>query len=100
MSFHEKSAWACLVSILLVFIPYFWLVLQYPVAYVALFVLAVFVLVALLTGMHLAFALTSSRTLQSGDTPPLDERDRRIELSAAKWSGIVLGFIVMIWRFR
>ena len=97
MSFHEKSAWACLISILLVFVPYFWYVFQYPVAFVGLFVIAVVVLVALLVGFHVANALLSASIRKSGDTPPLDERDVKIEMWSAKIAGIVLGFLVMVW---
>jgi len=97
MSFHEKSAWACLIAVLLVFVPYFALVLRYPMAFVALFVLAVFVLVALLAGFHIFNSLLTPSIRETGDTPQHDELDRLIELRAAKLSGLVLGIAVLLW---
>ena len=97
MSFHEKSAWACLVAVVLVFVPYFVHVLRYPMAFVALFVFAVIVLVALLAGFHIVNALVTPSIRETGDTPRHDELDRLIELRASKLSGIVLGIAVLLW---
>ncbi len=97
MSFHEKSAWACLVSVVLVFVPYFVFVFQYPMAFVGLFVLAVVGLVALLTSFHVVNSLVTASIRKTGNTPPHDELDRTIELRAAKLSGIVLSVVVLAW---
>ena len=97
MSFHEKSAWACLVSLLIAFVPYFFYVFQYPAAFVGLFIVAVVVLVALLVGFHVLNSVMSPSIHQTGDTSVRDERDIQIETWAAKVAGVVLGFLVMIW---
>lgn len=97
MSFHEKSAWVCGGSILVVFIPYFAFVLRQPLAFVGLFALAVAGLVALLIGFHVINAISTPSIRQTGDVPPTDELDRLIELRAAKLSGIVLAVVVLIW---
>jgi hypothetical protein len=97
MGFHEKSAWACLISIVLVYIAYFALVFQHPMAFVGLFPLAAIILAVLLTVFHIVNALVTRSIRQTGDVPPHDELDRMIELRAAKMSGIVLGVAVMVW---
>lgn len=97
MSFHEKNAWACLVSVLIVYIPYFLYVSQEPVASIILFVVAVIFLAVLLTLFHALNAVFSSRIRRTGDTPKRDERDRYFELKAARLSGTVLGFCVIVW---
>jgi flagellar biosynthesis protein FliQ len=97
MNFHEKSAWACLVSILVVYTPYFWTVFQRPMATVGLFVTAVIILAVLLTGFHIANALAARSIRDTVTTPPHDELDRIIELKSAKLSGTVLAFIVIVW---
>ena len=97
MGYQEKSAWACSGSILVVFVPYFLAVFQAPMAYVALFVMAVVGLVALLAGFHIINAIVSASIRKSGDVPKPDELDRIIELRAAKLSGIVLGVVVLMW---
>ena len=97
MSFHEKSAWACLISIVLVFAPYLLVVVQHPMGFVGLFPVAVVVLVVLLTAFHMVNALATRSIRETGETPPLDELDRVIELRAAKLSGVVLAVAVMGW---
>ena len=97
MSFHEKSAWACLVSIVFVYIPYFALVFQYPLAYVGLFPLAAVLLTVLLTAFYLVNAIVTPSIRKRGSSPAHDELDRVIELRAAKLSGFVLAFAVMTW---
>ena len=97
MGFHEKSAWACLVAVVLVFVPYFVMVFRYPMAFVGLFVLAVVGLIALLTIFHIVNSLVTASIRKTGETPPHDELDRTIELRAAKLSGIVLGVVVVVW---
>lgn len=97
MSFHEKSAWACLLGILLVFVPYFYVVFQYPLAFVGLFAVAVAALCLFLIVFHTLNAIMSPSIRKSGDAPKRDELDRMIELQAAKISGIVLGVVVIAW---
>lgn len=97
MSFHEKSAWACLLSILLVFIPYFAIVFQQPMAFVGLFVAVVIALVILLTAFHIVNSIVTPSIRRTGDVPKHDELDRVIELRASKISGIVLGVFVICW---
>ncbi len=97
MGFHEKSAWACLVAVVLVFVPYFVMVFRYPLAFVGLFGLAVVGLIALLTIFHIVNSLVTASITTTGETPPPDELDRTIELRAAKLSGIVLGVVVVVW---
>jgi hypothetical protein len=100
MGFQEKSAWACLVSIVVVFVPYFGYVLRSPmsyVAYVGLFVLAVVVQIVLLVGFHTVNAIFSPDMRRTGTPPPADELDRMIELRAAKISGAILGVVVICW---
>lgn len=97
MGFHEKNAWACLLGIALVFIPYFMVVFRFPMAFVGLFVLAVIVQVIFMTVFHIVNAIVSRSIRKAGGSPPLDELDRMIELRAAKISGVVLGVIVILW---
>ncbi len=96
MSFHEKSAWACLISIVVVFVPYFLIVFQQPMAF-GLLVLAVVLLSVLLSAFHIVNALMTRSIRTTGDIPPHDELDRLIELQAAKLSGIVLAIAVVSW---
>lgn len=97
MNFHEKSAWACLLSIVVVYVPYFLLVFQYPIASIGFFVLAVVALSVLLTAFHIINAIVTPSMHKTGDAPAQDELDRMIELRAAKLSGIVLSVAVMAW---
>lgn len=97
MSYHERNAWACLIAIVIVFVPYFAVVLPQPMAFVGLFVLAVLGLIALLVGFHAVNAIATAAIRQKGDAPALDELDRMIEFRAAKLSGLVLGGIVLAW---
>lgn len=99
VSFHEKSAWACLGSILLVFVPFFLLVFStpgYPIV-VPAFIGAVVVLVLIQTLLHIVFAVTSARIRRTGDVPARDEREIGIDLRSTKVASIVLGTVVMIW---
>ena len=97
MSFQEKSAWACLVSIVGVFVPYLVVVLREPMAFVGLFPLAVLVQVLLLGAFHAVNAIVTRSIRRSGETTALDELDRLIELRAAKVAGVVLSVVVMSW---
>lgn len=96
MSFHEKSAWACLVSIVLVFVPYLAIVLQQPLAF-GLLAVAVIILAVILTAFHIVNAIVTRSIRETGDTPPHDELDRMIELRASKRAGVVLAVAVMGW---
>lgn len=97
MSFHEKSAWVCMLSIGGVFVPYFVIVFQYPLAFVGLLPMAVAVLVALLTGYHTVNALATASIRKRGDVPPQDELDRCIDLRAASVGGLTLACVVVTW---
>ena len=97
MGFHEKSALACLVSILMVYSPYFWMVYQYPMAGLGLFIVAAIALIVLLTVFLIVNALATRSMRKSGDSPQMDELDRIIELQAAKVSGLVLALVVIGW---
>lgn len=97
MAFHEKSAWVSLLSIAGVFVPYFVLVFQYPMAFIGLALVAVILLTILLTGFHIVNAIMTASIRKRGDEPPQDELDQLIELRAAKVSGFVLAFVVLGW---
>jgi hypothetical protein len=97
MSFHEKSAWACLVGISVVYIPYFTLVLRFPMAALGLFWLSAIGLAAILVVFHTVNAIATKSIRSHGEVPPVDELDQRIELKAAKWAGFVLSVAVLAW---
>jgi hypothetical protein len=97
MSFHEKSAWACLVGIGSVYIPYFAVVFRSPMAALGLFWLSAIALVAMLVVFHTVNAIATKWIRSSGEVPPVDELDQRIELKAAKWAGLVLSVAVLTW---
>jgi hypothetical protein len=97
MSVHERSAWACLLAITAVYVPYFWLVLRSPMAALGLFWVSAAGLVVLLVAFHVINAIATKSIRARGDYPPLDELDQVIELRAAKLAGFVLAFGVMTW---
>ena len=97
MSFHEKSALACLISICGIYVPYFAFVFCFPMAALGLFWVAAMGLAALLTGFHIVNAIATRSIRNTGKVPPVDELDQRIELNAAKWTGFVLAFAVVTW---
>ncbi|MDP1798824.1 MAG: hypothetical protein Q8K78_15120 [Planctomycetaceae bacterium] len=97
MSFHEKSAWVCLVSILCVYLPYFSLVCVFPMAALGLFWVAVAGLVVLLTVFHVVIAVATRSVRTTGGLPPVDELDEKIELKATKWASLILAFAVFTW---
>jgi hypothetical protein len=97
MGYQERNAWACGCSILVVFTLYFWVVFRNPMAYIALFAVAVFCLVALLIGFHIVNSIATASIRNSGDVPAPDELDRTIELRAAKLAGIILSIVVLSW---
>jgi hypothetical protein len=97
MSFHEKSALACLFSIGLVYVPYFVFVFRFPMATLGLFWVSAIGLVALLTAFHIVNAIATRSIRTTGEVPPVDELDHKIELKAAKWAGFILAFAVVTW---
>jgi hypothetical protein len=97
MSFHEKSAWACLVGIGVVYVPYFTVVLRFPMAALGLFGLSAIALVVILVVFHTVNAIATKSIRSHGEAPPVDELDQRIELKAAKWAGFVLSIAVLSW---
>lgn len=96
MSFHEKSAWASLLAVGLVFTPYFVVVGRNPLAF-GFLVVAVVVLVVILAGFHSINAISDTLIRKRGVLPPTDELDRMIELRAAKRAGFVLACAVVTW---
>jgi hypothetical protein len=56
-------------------------------------------LIALLVGFHLVIAIATRSIRTTGDVPPVDELDEKIELTAAKWASIILAFAVVAWIF-
>jgi len=97
MSFHEKSAWACLISISLAYVPYFVFVFRFPMAALGLFWVSAIVLVALLVVFHIVNAIATRSIRITGAVPPVDELDQKIELHAAKWAGLILAIVVLTW---
>lgn len=97
MSFHEKSALACLISICSVYVPYFIFVFRFPMAALGLFWVSAIGLMVLLAAFHFVNAIATRSIRTTGDVPPVDELDHRIELQAAKWSGFILAFTVVTW---
>ena len=97
MSFHEKSAWACLIAIAAVYVPYFFLVLRFPMAAVGLFWVSAVVLAVLLIAFHIVNAIVTRSIRTTGRVPPVDELDEKIELHAAKWAGLILGAGILTW---
>lgn len=97
MGFHEKSALACLISIGVVYVPYFAVVFRSPMAALGLFWIAAAALVVLLAAFHIANGLATRTIRTTGNVPNLDELDQRIELQAAKWAGFTLACAVVTW---
>jgi hypothetical protein len=93
MSFREKSAWVSFVTILAVFIPFFWnSYRQYQGAIsgrdavsTAFTLLATFVVLEIL--LHVALAIRAPKEARS----PRDERERLIDLRATR-----VGFYVLL----
>lgn len=93
MSFREKSAWISFVTILAVFIPFFWnSYRQYQGAVsgrdavsTAFTLLAAFVVLEIL--LHVALAIRAPKEARS----PRDERERLIDLRATR-----VGFYVLL----
>jgi len=90
MSFREKSAWACLVSTLVVFVPYFINIARLQAAgvlemgaIVGLLVAAIFFQAVLTAAATILVAIRSG-------TETMDERDRAIELRSFRNAYFVL----------
>ena len=99
ISFEEKSVWASLVIILLVFTGYFSQVFEgltsnslVKAELAGLFVGAVISVIVLEIILHIVIAISNSREADQ----PRDERDQLIAMKAGNISGWVLGFGVLI----
>lgn len=98
MAFNEKSAWAMLVALGLAAVVYVGPLLAaflsagqvVPPAPVAILFVIVLIVLSILT--HILVALSNP----SEATETRDERDRSAILFAGHWSGIVLGFGVIM----
>jgi hypothetical protein len=97
MSFHEKSAWACLISISVVYVPYLLFVFRFPMAALGLFWISAIGLVALLVVFHIINAIATRSIRTTGEVPPVDELDQQIDSNAAKWAGFILSSAVLTW---
>src|SRR5262245_11746213 len=90
MSFREKSAWISLGLIVLVFVPYFWLVGQALSGKVHVHAGTQFTLITVFIALeiivHVAVALRSPRDARA----PKDERDYLIDLRATRAAFYVL----------
>jgi hypothetical protein len=94
MSFREKSAWACLVTTLIVFVPYFTHVFELLAEgrlttghAVTFFVLAVAFMVLLNVVAQIGIVIVSGRQ-------PKDERDAAIESTSIRYAYFVLASTV------
>lgn len=104
MSFREKSAWISALSILGVFIPFFWnsyrqftgAVDSHTAVSTAFGLLALFVVLEIV--LHVAIALQSPREARS----PKDERERAIELRATfvAFQVLVVGALLGVWSIH
>jgi hypothetical protein len=90
MSFREKSAWACLVTTVLVFVPYFGYVFRLyavgelsPGSIIAAFLAVVMVQSCMNIAAHIVFAIQLRQS-------PKDERDRLIESRSFRNAYLVL----------
>jgi len=99
MSYREKSAWASLISLIIVYLAYFSIVFSDFGHVVTLLALgaAVLIHVTALSGTHLILALSTREVRESGDEPPRDERDVSVDLRSFRASSYVLGTAVMLW---
>ena len=95
MSFREKSAWACTITTLVVFVPYFANVFRrfgrddlYSAPLLTAFIAAVIFAVILNVAAHIAIAIRSGREQR-------DERDLAIESKSLRNAYAVLAFSSM-----
>ena len=102
MSFREKTAWACFLSTILIWAPYFWNVLKLFRAHepsggaiLGMFIGAVVLQVVIMIVAAIVIAIFSKQE-------PKDERDILIEAKASRNAYFVLGFFIMFagaWIF-
>ena len=97
MSFQEKNAWACLLAILVVYIPYFSFTLREPAPSIVPFIAAVVFLVVLLIVFYALNATVSKQIKGIDPQPKPDEREQYIDLKASKIAGFVLAVWVIVW---
>jgi hypothetical protein len=97
MPVREKSAWASLATLVLVFVPYFVQVCRSffsdqldPGEVLGLFIGAVVLQIILQIGIHIVFAFVP------GDDRT-DERDEAIEAKSLRWAYAVFGAMSMSW---
>jgi len=101
-SFREKTAWACFLTTVLIWGPYFWNVLQLfrrnqllGGAILGMFIGAIVSQILIMIVVAILIAIWSQQE-------PKDERDIIIEAKASKNAYFVLGFFVMFavcWIF-
>ena len=103
MSFHEKSLWASLIAVSLVYGGYFISIIpnllereHYPVAaaWPAMIGLTIFIVVVQIV-LQLTAAVVSPGTVND----PEDERDKMIDLKAGRYSGVILGAGMLLTIF-
>jgi hypothetical protein len=99
MGYQEKSAATCLISICLVYLPYFAFSFRFPMAGLGLIWLSVIGMVVMLVGFHVVIAVATRSMRRSGAAPVIDELDEKIQLTAAKWASLILAFAVLTWVF-
>jgi len=51
----------------------------------------------LLAVFHVVNAIATRSIRATGAVPPVDELDRKIELKAAQWAGLILAIAVLTW---
>ena len=94
MNFHEKSAWACLASILGIWGAYFTLVLTRPaelsVVPLPAIILAIVLQIVVLVSAQIIISILNR------EGSHYSERDRRIALRSSSWAGIVLSVGVLL----
>ncbi len=96
MSFREKSAWLCLITTIVVFVPYFTYVMRLlnraeltAAALVMPFIAAVFFQTVFLIGASIAISIRSKEEKR-------DERDVMIELKAFKYAYYVFACFIFM----
>ncbi len=96
MSYREKTAWACLITTLLVWVPYFAYVIQLLRRHeltggeiLGAFIGAVVVQIVLQIMAGIAIAIRSKQE-------PKDERDQAIEAKSSRYAYFVLGACVFV----
>ncbi len=65
--------------------------------YLGLFWVSALGLVALLAVFHIVNAIATRAIRTTGEVPPADELDQKIELKAAKWAGLILSPATLTW---